>query len=254
MIVLSKQVNWKKVLIRCHCLADILTPPRDAKAKAAGEMGQTAIKRLIKIYALEKWGREEIVATDPLVKGIMQEGLGIELINRLEGEKFVKNEERLENDFISGTPDFFKGKDIRKAKLIGDCKCAYTAQSFLENEITELKKLYDVQLNGYGILGNCTKGAVYFTLVNAPESMVLKQLNKLKWEMGVIDETVHPEYQQAAAELEFNRKFDDIPEKERLIKIEVDIDNEKAEQIEKAVVKAREWLAEFDELRMSRYK
>lgn len=253
MVILSKQINWKKVLIRCHALGDILTPAKDAKVKAEGGMGQTAIKRLIKVYAFEKWGREENISTDQILKGIMQEGIGIKLINTLEKEKFVKNDERLENNFFSGVPDFFKGKELRKAKLLGDNKCAYTAESFLLNEIAELKKIYDWQMTGYGSLSGCPKAAVYFTLVNAPDLIIQKQLNKLRYDMGVIDESVNIEYQQAAAELQFNRTFDDIPEKERLIKIEVDIDNEKVIQAEAAVIKSREWLANFDETRMSRY-
>lgn len=248
------KINWKQIKIRCHALGNICTPAKDAAQKAAGQMGQMAVKQLVKIYALEKWGREEKIVADPLTKGILQEGLGIELINLIEGEKFIKNEERIENDFFSGIPDFFKGKEIRKAKLIGDNKSAYTAQSFLENEISELKKIYQWQMTGYGSIASCPKAAVYFTLVSAPESMILKQLNKLKWEMGVIDEAVNKEYQEAAAEIRFNMTFDDIPEKERVIRVDFDVDNEMVKRGEAAVIKAREWLAEFDEQRLSRYK
>lgn len=254
MIPLSKQVNWKKVLFRCHCFQDILTPAKDAIKKANGEMGQTAIKRLVKVYAFEKWGREEIITADSLTKGIEQEGLGIELVNRVEGKKFVKNEERIENSFFSGIPDMFEGKDIRKAKLIADNKCPFSAQTFLENEINELKKIYDAQLHCYADLCQSPKAAVYFTLVDSPESIILKKINKLKWDMGVIDDSVDDEFKQAVAELEFNHRFDDIPEKERVIKVEVQIENQKILAAHAAAEKAREWLAEFDELRMSRYK
>lgn len=246
--------DWSKVKIRCHALGMLLTAAKDKAKKDAGEFGATAEKQLIRIYALEKWGREEKLVTDPIQKGIIQEGLGIELINRVEGETFVKNEERLDNEFITGIPDMFKGKNLAAAKLIGDNKCAYTAQSFLENEITELKKIYRVQMNGYCDLSGSKKAAVYFTLVSAPETMILKWQNKLKWDMGVIDESVNSEYRELADDIRYQMTFEDIPETERLIKIEVEREDELIEEIHDVVVRARKWLAEFDAKRLARYK
>lgn len=252
MKVLTKQINWNKLPMRCHCMSDLLMEPREKAKKEAGELGETAKKRLIKVYALEKWGREMQLRTDPILKGLMQEGIGIDLINELEGEKFQKNEERIVNDFFSGVPDFYKGKEITKAKYVGDNKCAYTLESFLFNELVE-KKEHAAQLNCYFSLTGAAKGAVYYTLVNAPLTIIQKHLYKLKMDMGIIDEEASPEYKEAAAEMVFNMTFDDVPAQERLIKVDLEADNDLILKMEVAVVKGREWLADFDEKRLSRY-
>ncbi len=255
----EKKINWKSVLFRCHCMGDLLTEARDAKKKAAGEFGSTAITRLKKIYVLERWGREEILKTDAITKGVLQEQLGIDLINLVEGEKFVKNEERIESDILSGIPDFFKGKEIRKAKFIGDNKCSESATSFIEKEeepgeIEKLSKQNEAQLNCYFLLSGAQEGAIYHTLVDAPEETIQKKISKLRYEMGVIDDTVNADFQHEVALIKHNHIFSDIPEKERVIKIFAKADNKLIEKIESVVKKGREWLAEFDDKRLSRYK
>jgi hypothetical protein len=83
-------------------------------------------------------------------------------------------------------------------------------------------------------------------LVNTPESILNGEKYRLLTRMDVATEE-DPTYKIAAAELEYNHIFDDIPEIERVIRVKYDYSEEEMQRVYEKVKKCRTWLKEFDE-------
>lgn len=230
----------------------LMTPPKDKIKKDNGELGDTCIKGLMQVYALERYGRERKLDAPQIRKGLGVEQESIDLINLLLETKYQKNEERITNEFWSGIPDMYEGKNILKAKSVRDAKSCWDIHSFLINEIEDPKKIWYWQIQSYLDLCNSPVGYLDMTLINAPAVILLEEQRKLMWKMGVATED-NPDYKQAAAEKEFDLTFNDIPKEERHIPLEIVRNDEDILRARKQAVKWREWLAEFDDKRMSRY-
>lgn len=258
MVGTVKKIDWKKVLLRPHMVGQIMTPPKDAAKKAAGEFGDTAIKGLINIYILERFGREQKLDTAAIRKGLGVEDIGIEMISELTGEKYVKNEERVFNEYFSGVIDMFKGKNIRKAVHVRDHKGSWDLWSFIPNALTEptmasVGKIYWYQGQCYCDLTNSQKFILDFTLQDAPEQILVEEKRKLMWKMGVATEE-NSDYKLAAAEKEFTLMFGDILKQLKHISIEIPRNDTDIEAAQQAAIKSRKWMADFDEQYLSRCK
>lgn len=250
---MTEKINWKTLPIRCSCLGQIMTEAKDKATKDAGGLGKTCIAHLAKIYVWEKYGRRKDIVTAAMSKGTFVEEDSITLISQVEKKMYKKNEERIVNEFLSGTPDMYDGKSILKATYVKDAKSAWDLESFIKNETDGLDKNYYWQLQGYFDLTGAKRGSVDFCLVNTPPHLIVEEKKKLFYKMNAPTEE-NIDYKIACAELEYNMIFDDIPPEERVIKFEVDRNDEDIERAHQKVIQCREWLAEFDEMRMKRYK
>ena len=115
-------MNWNEILIRCSSIGNIMTEPKEKAAKDAGELSKTAKTHLKNVYIQEKYGREKDIVTKQMQKGIEVEEESITLLSRFQKKMLVKNEERLNNDYITGLPDIYEGESIRNADSITDIK------------------------------------------------------------------------------------------------------------------------------------
>lgn len=254
----ANKIDWHSIRFRSHMIGDIMTAPRDKAAKEAGEFGATAIKGLLKIYALEKHGREKKLDTAAIRKGLGVEEIGIKMVSDLEGGKFVKNEERVSNSFFTGIPDMHDGKIkdgkmIKAAKIVRDHKASWDYHSFIANAIIKPgatspeveSKRYYFQGQSYMALTGAKTFILDFTLQDCPEIILSEERRKLMWKMGAAtDES--PEYKQAVADLEHELTFGDIDPVEKHIKIIINRNDEDIEKMEDAVVRGRVWLEDFD--------
>ena len=253
-----KEIKWDELLIRCHMIGAIMTPPKDAARKAAGEFGDTALIGLQKIYILERFGREQKLDTVAINKGLGVESIGIEMINRLTGENYKKNEERVNNKWFSGIPDMWKGTNIYKSKVVRDHKGNYDLFSFLPNldtkpTMSEVGKPYWYQGQSYMDICNCPVFYLDYTLQDMPPALLYGEMRKLGWKMGIATDE-DPEYKKAVAELEFNLTYGDIPDELKHISIKIERNEDDIQAARYAVERARKYLAAFDERFMSRYK
>lgn len=239
--------QFQNTLIRCSSLGDILTEPKDKAAKDAGELSKTAKTCLIRTYISEKYDRYKEVETKQMKKGIIGEDAGITILSRYKKKIYIKNEERLANEFISGHLDVFEGESITKATHIIDTKLSWDLWSFLPNVIEPLDKGYIYQLQGYMALTGAKTAEIAYVLVDTPQEIIEQEKLYLLRRMNVISEE-SPEYIEAAAGLEINMIYPDIPIEERVLLFPVKRDDAIIEKIYEKVKKCREFLQVFSDL------
>lgn len=201
---------------------------------------------LTKTYALEKYNRIKDIQTKEMVKGVEVEDESIMLFSKMEGNLYEKNTLRLNNTIVSGTPDLFDGESIDKATRVIDIKSSYSIETFLNNINQPLNSAYYWQLQGYLWLTGASVGVIAYCLVNTPQSIVNQQAEFLLRKLDVAT-TDNPLYQKEYEKLVRNMTFDDIPMEERIIRIEVERNDDDIEKIYKKVLKCREYLSEFQE-------
>jgi len=239
-------IDWNKVKIRCSSLGCLFTEPQAKAAKEAGELSKTAKTHLIEIYARELWGVERDIVTRQMEKGITAEEDGVTLLSRVDKRLYIKNDERKENEWLSGHAD------IVEDDLIIDLKLSWSAFTFLPKLTEEVDNLYYYQLQGYLMLWEKNKARISYALVDTPDNIIEGEKYRLLRSMNVVSE-ISPEYVEKARILESNMRFGHIPPELRVISHYVDRDDEIIARIPQKVAKAREYLAEIHEKHMKQY-
>ena len=222
-----------------------MVQPQAKAAKDAGELSETGKAYLIKLYIEHKYGRVKDIYSKYLDKGKSAEEDSIALLSEFDGKDYQKNEEKIFNEHICGTPDLFLGESIHNADEIIDIKTSWGLESFFDNLSKPVNPYYVAQLQCYMALSGAHTAWIAYCLVSTPFGLVEAEKKSLLWKMNVISED-SPEYRKAAAELENNMVFDDIPVADRILKFKVTRDEEMIENIYKKVSKARDFLADFE--------
>lgn len=193
---------------------------------------------LVNLYAwikYKKWTAPENSGYNKNVKGTSVEGLSIEMVNRLDGTNYSKNEEKFTNDYLIGCPDIVDAE----RKMVVDVKSSWNIESFLSNVNKELSKNYWWQMQGYMALLDFQKAEVNFCLVTTPEHIIQSEIDKRAGE------------NYSAEEIRDNLTFDDIPESERRLRFVVERDDEAIEKLYKRIRKCREYLPSIEQLHLS---
>jgi hypothetical protein len=214
-------------------------------------LSDTCIGYLMEHYA---WVTQRMVSVskemdiDYLNKGKIQEPDGIKLLNDVDGQTYLKYEgERISNEFLSGKPDIFVGKEIYAAEKITDLKNIWDYPGFLRKIHAAITPANDLQIKGYMDITGAKEGEVANVLTNMPETIVNDYRRRLFYKMGVATDEA-PEYKEAEQEMLRSFYFDIIPKHQRVFKLKVeplsDFDRQK---IYDKVKICREWLFKFDE-------
>jgi hypothetical protein len=231
-----------------------MTEPRSGDKR---ELSQTAKTYLKEVYGEFKYGRREDFSSKYTEKGNLSEEACITMLSRLDKKLYKKNEERLENAFLTGIPDIFEGELIREAEYIIDNKSSWSLRTFLAVLMEKLDRDYWSQIHGYFDLTGASKGEVSYCLVDCPENILQEEkmwlLNRMVSRLQAATE-FSPAYMEAAAELERLHRFDDIPIQERRIKFEVVREQTFIDSVHEKVKKARIWLAEFEAFHLNGHK
>lgn len=243
-------MNWNEILIRCSSIGNIMTEPKEKAAKDAGELSKTAKTHLKNVYIQEKYGREKDIVTKQMQKGIEVEEESITLLSRFQKKMLVKNEERLNNDYITGLPDIYEGESIRNADSITDIKSSYDLFTFMANVGEGLDNQYYYQLQGYMALSGAKSAYIAYCLVDTPLHIINAEKYKLLRSLDVISEE-SPEFIKQATKIESNMLFSDIPKEERVLIFPVERNEEVINKIYDKVIKAREYLKEFELLHLN---
>lgn len=230
-------MDFSKTLIRCSSLSCLFTEPQDKKAREAGELSKTAKSHLIEVYA-QQYGYEKDIVTKQMKKGIQAEEEGITLLSMVDKQYYTKNEERKENEWLSGHADI-----VTDTKLI-DIKLSWDIFTFLPKLMEDVDKTYFYQLQGYLWLWGLKEAEIAYCLVNTPDNIIEGEKYRLLRSMDVISEE-SPEFLKEAAKLERNMKFDQFPIEQRVIRQRVVVDNEIISKIPEKVERARKFLEEL---------
>lgn len=237
-------IDFNQIKFRASSWGKLLTDPQTKADREAGKLSKTCVSELVKIYNQEVYGRKKDITTKQMDKGDLAEEEGITLFSRVEKKLFVKNEERLENEWASGHVDIFEGESIRKAKAVWDIKNRWELDTFMPKLVEELDYAEELQLQVYFALTGATSGGIANTLVDCPPSILIEEKKRLYYSMNVIWEE-DPRYLEACAELERLLTFPDIDYQERVIKQEVKRNDELIAAMKAKVPRMRQWLEDF---------
>lgn len=226
------------IKIRCSSLGYIMTDPR-SKSETLSE---TCKGHLADIMLRVKYGRQTDIKSKYITKGLMVEEDSITLYSRITKTFFKKNEEWLQNEFITGTPDIYTGESIHTAERVIDIKSSWDIFTFFRQHEAKLNKNYYWQLQGYMWLTGAKSATLAYCLVNTPDTLIYDEERKLMYQMGAVTHET-PEYIKACEELRKNLVFDDIPLDERLITIEIERDDTAIAKIQQRVNDCRVHMA-----------
>jgi len=247
-------IDWNKVKFRASSWGNLMTEPKSAEDKKAGNLGTTCIKELIKIYNLKKYGRKKDLTTNKMEKGTIGEEDSITLFSRVEKRMYYKNQIRLENEFFEGHPDIGNTALITEADEVWDIKTRWELDTFMPKLAEKVDKAEEYQVNVYFDLTGAQGGGIANTLIDCPLGILMDEKRRLLYSMPEATTELNPEYLEAAAELEHLLTFPDIDYRERVIKQPVQRNDELIEKMKAKVPIFRQWLAEFEQKHLSLYK
>lgn len=256
-----------EIRFRASAWGDLITNDRSGK-----DMGQTSKKACIKIYAQYRYGRREDIKSKFLSKGHDREEDSITLLSRITKTVYQKNTQQLANDFFTGEPDLFLGPEILKADETNDIKSSWSLLTFLEAqtkcESDDVTKGYYWQGQTYMALTGAKRHTISYCLVNGTHKILMDELRKLQWELGVIDiNSPPPQFIDKAKQVERNHIFDrrafeeenpgydfytpreewdgegyDIPMKDRLSQVSFDRNEEDIQRMIGRALLCRTWI------------
>jgi hypothetical protein len=236
-------MDFNNTLIRCSSLSCLYTEPKDKVDRLAGKLSKTAKTHLQSVYISLLWGVEKDITTKQMQKGLSGEEDGITLLSMLDDAFYVKNEERKQNDYITGHADIVHD-------YVDDLKLSWDAFTFIANLTEPLSDVYEGQMQGYLWLWDKDVARVRFALIDTPQSIVEGEKYRLLRSMDVATEE-SPDFLKAWERQQKNYYFSHIPIEHRVITKEVTRDEEYIKQIPEKVEKARLYLAELHEMHMN---
>ena len=160
--------------IRCSALGKIMTNPRK-KTEVLSATCKTYIKELVKE---DLFGYRTTIDSKYLTKGIDLEDTSIDLYNEVHGTLYLKNTERLENEFITGECD------INAEDKIIDIKSSWSLETFPASPEDVNNKDYEWQLRGYMMLYNKPKAELAYCMVSTPDYLLKEWDN---WDIHKVD-------------------------------------------------------------------
>lgn len=233
-------MNFDNYLFRASSIGLIMTNERSGKS-----MGETAKGKLLEIWIKEKYGRDKELINKYIQKGLAVEEDSITLYSRNKKKFYKKNEDTLKNEFICGTPDLYEGESIDKAEIIIDIKSSWDIFTFFSVIHKPMNTHYIYQLQSYMALTGAKEARLVYCLVSTPEPLILDEMNKLKWKMGVADPSTDEVYKKACDYLETSLRFEDIPIEDRFIDFIIKRDDNVIDSIYERVKLCRQFLNEL---------
>lgn len=249
---MPNKVEWDKVTIRASSMGALATEPRDKEAKQAGELAATSHELLVKEYVYHKYERYyDSPKTTAMKKGTSTEEESIDKISLFDNVLYTKNTERAYNEWCQGEMDMYLGESVYNAKVVRDAKSSENILTLLKNlipgEVKKRKKMYYWQLQTYMFLSGAERASIDYVLNNMPEELLLEKEAYILKSMPDAVTILNVDYQKAVRELRKLNTFDDIPFEEKILRFEVNRNQEDIDKIPGMVQKARTWLAEFED-------
>ena len=225
-------MNWYEYKFHASSIGDIMTDPRSGPG-----LSETCKKHLLICWIKGTYDREKDIENKYMRKGTLVEEDSLTLYSRAKKTPFFKNDKVLENDFIIGTPDIITDEII-------DIKSSWDIFTFYNVMFAPMNKSYLYQLQSYMVLTGITLAKLVYCLVNTPEFMVDEQKYYLAKRMGSVsgeDEL----YLEAAAKLEKNMIYDDIPLEKRYIEFTIPFAPALMEKVQERIIECREFLSKL---------
>lgn len=217
-------------------------------------LSDTCIEYLMEVYS---WETEKMIPIGKesmdllqLKKGKMAEEESITLLSIYENVFYKKNNERVENEYLSGEPDIYTGNSIMEADIITDIKTIWDYPLFLKKIHQKLENGYLEQVQGYCDITGAKGGRIARCLVSLPFEIV----QEMKWKVAKKLDAISvesPEFLKEWVKWEYSMNFDNIPVEGRvhIIKINTFSPIERQKVYDRVKI-CREWLNNFHEERI----
>lgn len=137
-----------------------LLPYKEASLSA------TAKTYLNSLAKQEVYGYRKVLDVKYLSKGLELEAVAIQMLNDLEFKSYVKNDKRLENDFLTGEPDII----VPGVRTI-DTKVSWSLDTFPAVSEDAHDPMYEWQGRGYMQLCDVQEHRVSYLMLDTPEDM-----------------------------------------------------------------------------------
>jgi hypothetical protein len=222
----------KQILFSCHNAHGLLTEPKSKADKDAGLLGETA-KTLVKdLWLKNTFGYRERIMTDEMYKGLICEQDSMALVQSVLGGEFRKRyNQRIENDYIIGTPDIV----LEHEDCIEDVKTSYNLRTFMNAELTPT---YYTQGQCYMWLNGKLNYRLIYCLVPTPSEIILNEQKKLYYKFDCNEE--NKDYQEMCEQLEHNNSLIlKLPIEQRVKVFNFDYNEEHIEKLKVQIDKAR---------------
>ena len=199
-----------------------------SKRDAPPQLSDTAKRFIEETWLYNEKGFFEDMTNKYTDKGLYCEQDGLDLLSDLDGEFYIKNEERFYLGNLTGECDW-KGT-INGKKVIKDVKCAWNPKTFMSAEMTTL---YEWQGRSYMHGYDCDEFHLEFCLVDCPPHVFQNEVWRLKNKYGIVDpetEEARPIFQQLETNLLYscNSRY---TKEERRKKFVITRDIEKEKQL-----------------------
>tara|TARA_R100001443_G_scaffold73728_1_gene81618 strand:- start:3208 stop:3894 length:687 start_codon:yes stop_codon:yes gene_type:complete len=213
--------------IRCSALGKIMT-----NARSKSEVLSKTCKTYLQELAIEEmYGIKKEFSSRYTDKGNDVEDDSIVLVQDVLNLGFIdKNEENLNNDYLTGTPD------VNTKDVLLDVKSSYDGTTFPWFEKQIPNKSYYYQLMGYMALTGKSQSLLVYCLTNTPIQIVEDEIRRAHWQHHLIDEN-----EDLRAEVEAKHNFDHIPTEKRIKTFEVNYDEEVIQEIYKRIEECRKY-------------
>tara|TARA_R100001460_G_scaffold40487_1_gene75698 strand:- start:6944 stop:7633 length:690 start_codon:yes stop_codon:yes gene_type:complete len=217
--------------IRCSALGKIMTNSR-SKSET---LSKTCKSYLQELAIEEVYGIKKEFSSRYTDKGNEVESDAIDLAAEVLDLGFLdKNDNNLNNDYITGTPD------VNTNDILLDIKSSYDGTTFpwFDEEIPN--KSYYYQLMGYMELTSKPQSYLVYCLMNTPFQIVEDEIRRAHWQHHLIEEN-----DELRAEVEAKHNFDHIPKKLRIKSFTVKYDKAVIESIYERIAECRIYYKEL---------
>ena len=231
----EKLVSLKRVI-------DELEPVKDQR-----DISESAKTYLVNLFVSMMYDRKKDIVTPAIAKGLAVEEASISLYNLVKGTKAEKNTKRFYNEFLEGEPDLlFEELPLNEQVLentVVDIKSS--SDIFTYHKVKILGKYdndYWWQLQSYMDLTGCDHAVLAYCLTDTPEIMIEDAKRRLAWQMGLIDPFQNETWLEAAADMDKQMTYRDIPLTQRVHEIYIPRDQEAIDRIHTRVKECRQWM------------
>jgi len=192
-----------------------LTPTQEARLQDLKERNSRPpeLSQGAKTYVKEVWlkyekGFEEEVTDKKLRKGIQAEEDAINLISFVDNVMYLKNEERISKNNLTGEADVVhEFKDVEgfdRIKAIHDTKCSWNPRTFMSADLTTA---YEWQGRAYLYLYDADVFFLRHCLVDCPPDVLQEEYKKFCFQHNIIDDSL-PKYKALIEQFDRNYLYE----------------------------------------------
>lgn len=149
-------------LFRASSLADIMTDPK-GKDEILSVGAKTVIAKMAKEFI---YGYSEVISSKYMEKGIRVESKSIDLLNSVMLTSYEKNDERKNNEWITGEADI-----VADDRII-DIKSNWSLTTFPATPEDGQDKKYEWQGRAYMMLWDKPRFEIAYCMVSTPEDLI----------------------------------------------------------------------------------